>query len=167
MPSSEVDRSKQTKSVRFGNPIRTRKKPGQRNLLRAPKSPNTQDYNNDLGKCGITGMYANVQRRGSGWKKIASQSTVETGYWYGQHLQRTLPYLPTVYLYKSVLCEVETRRAVDGGIDYPCTSRRAGQLPASATVRRVPHNTGRAADERVGGKIAERRVVRHETVRSV
>ena len=100
-------------------------------------------------------------------EETASQSTEITGYWFGSHLQRTLSYLPTVYLYKSVLCDVETGRAVDGGIDYRFTRRRAGQFPASAAIRGVPYNAGRAADKREGGKIAERRVICHETVHPV
>jgi hypothetical protein len=75
---------------------------------------------------------------------------------FGNDIQRTLSYLPTVQRYESLFCDVESSGAVDGGHNYPRARHRVGQSPAPAAVRRVPHNAGRAADEREGGEITER-----------
>src|SRR6267154_526789 len=93
-------------------------------------------------------------RRGR-WKKNPLESTESGGYLFGNDIQHTLSYLPTVQCFESDCCEVESSGAVDGGHAYPCTCRRVGQLPAPAAVRRVPFNAGRAAAIREGRNIAE------------
>ena len=102
-----------------------------------------------------------------GGRKNPLQSTPRRGCLVGDHIQHTLSYFPIVQRFEGLLSEVESSGGVDGGHDYPIPRRRFGQLPAPATVRRVPHNTGRAADMRKGGNVAERRESRHETVRPV
>ena len=107
-------------------------------------------------------------RKKSLWRGSALQSADGRRYFAGDHVQNALPNLTAVQLHESLLSDVEpSPSGVDSGNVDRHARRRVSQAPASATVRRVPHDVERTADEGERRNIAESRKPRDQTVRAV
>ena len=83
----------------------------------------------------------------------------------GDYIQHARPQFATTQLLESHLRDIEASPGTVDGCDMDrlvvCS---VSYFPARAAVGGVPHNVESAADKREGGKIAERRVSRYETV---